>query len=814
LSGTWGDTVNNSITSLLDSAIAGTTTLSADTTLTTTTGASNQARQAILLCTGQVANITITAPAQSKIYTVINASATYTVKIRGVGPTTGITIPVSSTATVAWNGSDFVDASGYINGNLKVNGTLTVTGVATFSAGTAALPAITTTGDTNTGIFFPAADTIAFSEGGVEAARIDSSGTFRVKGAGTAGSTDAFQVAGTAPASAMVLNSSGNLYLGAISSALANENILTGGQAGGIQLIRNVITSPTSGQSLGSYAWKGVDSANSNAAAEAMIEAVAAENFSGVAAGTNMLFYTKAIGTGPGSAPSERARISAAGVFSTTLAASIQGLRVGLGGGNTATSTAMGVDALLSSTGADATGFGYFAGKNLTSGTFSIAIGSRAMGGSTGGANTGTHNTAIGNSSLSVNTSGNRNIAIGNEALGGNLTGIGNVAIGSYLNSGGDGVLALSTAGNNNTAVGASALAKTTSSNNTAVGYGAGYSNISGTGTFIGSYAGFYTTGTGNTAVGYSSLSFNIASGFSTGAYNTAIGDLALTRLSSGGNNVAVGYAALTGNTSGTYNTALGQEALQGNTTGVNNTAVGFQAGYSTGAVNRNTFIGYTCGYFTTGAQNTFIGDTSGNLVTSGAANTILGRFSGNSGGLDIRTASNYIVLSDGDGNPRFYSANGSGNFFIGETGNFVDGSYNRGTGSQVYTDFRIGWASAASPGTQTGYISTNGTITVYNTTSDYRLKTVVGAITGHGERIDALEPIEYTWNSNGSHSRGFLAHKFQEVYADSVSGTKDAVDADGKPVYQAMQASTAEVIADLVAEIQSLRQRLADAGI
>ena len=128
LSGTWGDTVNNSITSLLDSAIAGTTTLSADTTLTTTTGASNQARQAILLCTGHVANITITAPAQSKIYTVINASATYTVKIRGAGPTTGITIPVSSTATVAWNGSDFVDASGYINGNLRVNGTLTVTG--------------------------------------------------------------------------------------------------------------------------------------------------------------------------------------------------------------------------------------------------------------------------------------------------------------------------------------------------------------------------------------------------------------------------------------------------------------------------------------------------------------------------------------------------------------------------------------------------------------------------------------------------------------------------------------------------------------
>ena len=56
----------------------------------------------------------------------------------------------------------------------------TLTGVVTFDAGTAALPAITTTGDLNTGIFFPAADTIAFSEGGAEAMRIDSSGNLLV----------------------------------------------------------------------------------------------------------------------------------------------------------------------------------------------------------------------------------------------------------------------------------------------------------------------------------------------------------------------------------------------------------------------------------------------------------------------------------------------------------------------------------------------------------------------------------------------------------------------------------------------------------
>ena len=130
LSGTWGDTVNNSITSLLDSAIAGTQTLTADTTLTTTTGAANQSRQAILLCSPASANITITAPAQSKIYTVINTSATYTVTVRGVGPTTGVTLAVSESAVVAWNGTDFIriSSSNSTTGNFTVNGNLVVTG--------------------------------------------------------------------------------------------------------------------------------------------------------------------------------------------------------------------------------------------------------------------------------------------------------------------------------------------------------------------------------------------------------------------------------------------------------------------------------------------------------------------------------------------------------------------------------------------------------------------------------------------------------------------------------------------------------------
>jgi len=70
----------------------------------------------------------------------------------------------------------YVGTTANVAGAVTLQNALSVTGVTTVQAGTAALPAITTTGDTNTGIFFPAADTIAFAEGGVESMRIDSSG--------------------------------------------------------------------------------------------------------------------------------------------------------------------------------------------------------------------------------------------------------------------------------------------------------------------------------------------------------------------------------------------------------------------------------------------------------------------------------------------------------------------------------------------------------------------------------------------------------------------------------------------------------------
>jgi Chaperone of endosialidase len=112
------------------------------------------------------------------------------------------------------------------------------------------------------------------------------------------------------------------------------------------------------------------------------------------------------------------------------------------------------------------------------------------------------------------------------------------------------------------------------------------------------------------------------------------------------------------------------------------------------------------------------------------------------------------------------------------------------------------------------GSITTSGSATAYNTSSDYRLKTNVTPLTTaqSGPIIDALKPSQFTWKEDNSSDVGFIAHEIQSVIPRAVTGEKDAVDAEGKPVYQQVAVSSPEIIAYLVAELQSVRQRLSAA--
>ena len=105
------------------------------------------------------------------------------------------------------------------------------------------------------------------------------------------------------------LNNVGVGYSAAHTATLQGISILSGGQGGGVQINREDGSNPSSGESLGSYAFKGTDSANTNAAADAMIAAEASQNHSGTAAGAELQFFTKPDDTGPGSAPSRRMTI-------------------------------------------------------------------------------------------------------------------------------------------------------------------------------------------------------------------------------------------------------------------------------------------------------------------------------------------------------------------------------------------------------------------------------------------------------------------------------------------------------------------------
>jgi len=145
LSGSWGDTVNDSITSLLDSAVAGVTTLSAnsDVTLTTTDYVANQARQAIIRWTASNGATTrnVTAPAKSKTYVVINAG-TGSIVFRGAGPTAGVTITSGEKCVVAWSDTDFVKVASSTGGVTSVS-VVSANGFAGTVATSTTTPAIT-----------------------------------------------------------------------------------------------------------------------------------------------------------------------------------------------------------------------------------------------------------------------------------------------------------------------------------------------------------------------------------------------------------------------------------------------------------------------------------------------------------------------------------------------------------------------------------------------------------------------------------------------------------------------------------------------
>ena len=132
--------------------------------------------------------------------------------------------------------------------------------------------------------------------------------------------------------------------------------------------------------------------------------------------------------------------------------------------------------------------------------------------------------------------------------------------------------------------------------------------------------------------------------------------------------------------------------------------------------------------------------DNSGNVLVGTTATP-----SSTQGGFQVKT--------DAVGGGSTYLQNSSGTY----TGSFGQFNFINGNGT-------------------VGSISTNGSATAYNTSSDYRLKEDLQPMTGSIDRVKALKPWNFAWKVDGTRVDGFMAHEANEVIEGCASGTKDAM--------------------------------------
>ena len=818
----WGTLVNTSITALLDSAVAGTTTItstSATYTLSITVDAANEARQAVILCTGARPGIqTIIAPAQSKTYVLINATTGgFGVKIAGVGPTTGVTIPNGRAYMVAWNGSDFV-ITGITTVNLAtdVGGTLGTanggTGRSSYvgnsvlytDLGSAIQSTNTLLFDgTRLGINVPAgaaypldvasisgpfianfattdtlsnqASIVRISHGEAGApigwlatggsaytgalqnkfavgtqsnhvlgfitnntlrAQIDAAGTFRIKGAGTAGSTDAVQFSVSAPANSLVLDASGNLSVpGTITSTLSgNATNVTGTVA-----VANGGTGVTTSTGTGSVV---LNNAPTLTAPRFVDQGFIADtagnrvlNFTTNAASVNYINITPAIS---GSTPV----ISAAGA----------GTNISL---------------QLSAKGT---------GKVRTNADLLIG-GFVSAGNGTGGFST---NTIFGESVLSSNVSGEYITAMGTNAAA-------SVTTAQYLTAFGNGA----------------GQTVTTSNKHSAFGYRALFS--------MNTMADSGDNWNGCTAVGFRALQNNIG-------------------LSSVSDSVGVGAGALYSSTTGTLNVALGNGALYSATSGSGNVAVGWKAlflhnntdavgiGYNAAAAMINspiTAVGSGAAEVATGSSVTAIGYRALRLSTTGTDITVVG-----SGAFQ-----NCVT---GCNNNTVIGASAANNMTFGLSNTYVGASVVASTVSSTSNEIAIG-ASVTGKGSNTAFIGgTSGAyngknVTTWETTSDQRIKrNIVDSPKGLAE-INQLQVRNFQYKEEADMPKtedgtpvvvgldpnkqvtGFIAQELQTVFPEAVaSHAHDILSVSNDPVVYAM----VKAIQELTARLEALEAK------
>ena len=657
-SGTWGSTTNTNLGTLLEQAIVGVQPIvmvDADYTLTNFNGASDEARNAVLVVTGTnsaIRNI-ITPSGQQKTYIVSNGTAGgFAINIKaGAG---GIPLAINSgiTEQVYTDGTNF-----YQVGMTSFNGGTTGLTPSTPASGDVTLGGTLNAASGGTGLSSPAANSVLLSNGssalqtvapGTSGYILTSNGTTWVSAPN--GGIGVSSVGLSAPSIFTVtgspVTSTGTLTLSYSGSPLPVANGGTG------------LTSFTSGGAVYATSTSALTTGTLPIASGGT-NSTATPTAGTVAYGTGTAIAYTSAGTAGQALISNGTSTPSWGTVLTSTNATLTGttaLRGSYGGGAITSNFAAGDGALVSNTtGSYNTASGVSALYYNTTGSNNTASGYQALYNNT----TGNYNTASGASALYSNTTGAQNTASGTSALQNNTTGSNNTASGV-------GALYNNTTGNYNTASGASALySNTTGIQNTASGVSALFSNTTGVYNTASGYQALYnnTAGSNNTASGLQALFSN-----TTGSQNTASGASALYYNTTGYNNTASGMNALFSNSTGSSNTASGASALEYNTTGTQNTASSAFALYNNTTGAQNTASGaFALTYNTTGSQNTASGMSALTYNTTGIYNTASGYqalYSSTTGNYNTASGANALYNNTtGSGNTAFNPLNSAGTY-------------------------------------------------------------------------------------------------------------------------------------------------------
>jgi hypothetical protein len=208
---------------------------------------------------------------------------------------------------------------------------------------------------------------------------------------------------------------------------------------------------------------------------------------------------------------------------------------------------------------------------------------------------------------------------------------------------------------------------------------------------------------------------------------------------------------------------------------------------------------------------------SSASFVPTGSAVATNGMYlpAANEVAISTNTTQRMRFLSDGTvlcgtSDSSFFANNvvgtglfGTNGFISAARGGAPAGVFNRFTSDGEIVQFRR-------EGSVVGSVNVTTLATTYTSISDYRLKNNPQPLVNSGAFIDSLQPKTWQWLMDGSTGVGFIAHEVQAVSPTTVTGAYDELDKDGNPKYQSMEYGSAEFIANMIAELKSLRLRVA----